>query len=302
MRVILFSTLIAAAMPALANTPYVVGGAVTSDYQSTVALYWDGEFGCTGTIVASDRVMTAAHCLEGGPPPSHVMIGDTLGSGHMVPVRDGWMHPDYDFHSEFAADIAVLLLDDDVSAISIPIDRTPAAQLVNERFIYAGYGDTQGTGGEGKRKAASAWVTEVEGDVLVAETEDGGACFGDSGGPLYRQIEGQLHVMGVVSFGYTDDCFDAGGNTRTDIYADWVLTSSNGSGAVTDGGAGSNNNDDDRWDTGSWDTDDWNNDGSDERVHRGLGCSSVSPIGVPRSIAGLGLLFLMGRRRTQDQG
>ncbi len=301
MRVILLSTLFAAATPALANNPFVVGGAVTSDFQSTVALYWDGEFGCTGTIVAADRVMTAAHCLEGGDTPSHIMIGDTLGSGHMVAVRDGWMHPDYDFNAEFAADIAVLLLDEDVSAVVIPIDRTPAAQLVNTSFIYAGYGDTQGTGGDGKRKAANAHVTELEGDVLVAETDNGGACFGDSGGPLYRNVDGQLHVMGVVSFGYTDDCMDAGGNTRTDIYADWVLTSTNGGGAVADNGGDGGGNDD-SWDTASWDTGDWDDEGWEEGGRRGVGCSSVSTVAIPWSIAGLGLLFLMGRRRSQRQG
>ncbi len=299
MRVILLSTLVAAATPALANNPFVVGGAVTSDFQSTVALYWDGEFGCTGTIVAADRVMTAAHCLEGSSPPSHIMIGDTLGSGHMVPVRDGWMHPDYDFNAEFAADIAVLLLDEDVGAVVIPIDRTPAQQLINTQFIYAGFGDTQGTGGEGRRKAANAHVVELEGDVLVAEVDNGGACFGDSGGPLYREVDGQLHVMGVVSFGYTDDCLDAGGNTRTDIYADWVLTSTSGGGAVADSGG---DNDVDGWDTGSWDTGSWDTGDESEEVSRGIGCSSVSTAAIPWSIASLGLLFLMGRRRTQHRG
>jgi hypothetical protein len=189
-------------------------------------------------------------------------------------------------------------LDEDVSAVVIPIDRTPAQQLVDARFIYAGFGDTQGTGGEGKRKAANAHVVGLEGDVLVAETDNGGACFGDSGGPLYREVDGQLHVMGVVSFGYTEDCLVAGGNTRTDIYADWVLTSTSGGGAVADNGGDSN---DDSRNTASWDTGDWADEDGEE-YRRGLGCSSVSTVAIPWSIAGLGLLFLMGRRRTQRHG
>ena len=69
---------------------------------------------------------------------------------------------------------------------------------------------------------------------------------------------------------------------------------------LSDLGDGGGN--DDSWDTASWDTGDWDDEGWEEGGRRGVGCSSVSTVAIPWSIAGLGLLFLMGRRRSQRQG
>ena len=54
----------------------VIGGAAApaGKWPDTVAVLWDGEQACTGTLVAPTVVITAGHCVIGGAP-DHVLIG-----------------------------------------------------------------------------------------------------------------------------------------------------------------------------------------------------------------------------------
>jgi secreted trypsin-like serine protease len=54
----------------------VIGGAAApaGKWPDTVAVLWDGEQQCTGTLVAPNVVITAGHCVIGGAP-DHVLVG-----------------------------------------------------------------------------------------------------------------------------------------------------------------------------------------------------------------------------------
>lgn len=78
------------------RSPYVVGGkdASIKDYPFTVALYEGGIFGCTGSIISPNFVLTAGHCL----PIDTIQYGLTQRSDdgpNFIKVNQSFLHPDY---------------------------------------------------------------------------------------------------------------------------------------------------------------------------------------------------------------
>ncbi len=273
----------------------IVQGELTDDFPATAALMGDGMAFCTGTLIAERLVVTAAHCLEDGPPES-VYFGSEPGRGGVsVGVQSVAYHPDYEESDGYVGDIGVVVLSEAPSGIEpVPLSPRNADDLNGAVVLYVGYGDTQGTGGEGFKKKASGRITDLYDDVIEVQPEDGSACYGDSGGGVYHEDQGVLTVVGVVSFGYTDDCMDLGGNTRTDIYVDWIAA--HGGGDLP--GPGDANASDDPNDN---DVDTRDDDATHDPRRDGAGCSigDSSPAGGALSLA---LLLALGaalpRRRS----
>jgi secreted trypsin-like serine protease len=166
-----------------------------------------GEFGheCGGALVASDAVVTAAHCIEG------VEIGDyravigradlTTNQGETIRVAQVFAHPNYrPFEND--ADIAVLLLRNSASAQSIPYVHTDQIELTAPGVdaTLLGWG-TLREDGELVDRLRQVTVPIVSNEVanrpisyngqvtptmLAAGLAEGGkdSCYGDSGGPL----------------------------------------------------------------------------------------------------------------------
>ncbi len=278
----------------------VVNGALTSDYPATAALMDQGEAFCTGSLIRPNVVLTAAHCLEYGAPES-VYFGDQPGvGGEVVPATSAEMHPSYTASESGDAyyDIGLVFLGEDASPPPLPVADISGEALIGAPIIYVGFGTAQGTGGEGFKKEATATVTELEADVLVVQPDNGSACYGDSGGPvLHLTAGGTPEIVGVVSFGYTDDCMDLGGNTRTDMYIDWIEAEAGGAPPPGD-------DDDDGW-TGAADDDDGWTDDDDAPSNQftddpdgGRACS-LTAAAPPASLAYLlPLGFVLRRRRS----
>jgi hypothetical protein len=187
--------------------PYV-GGPVLADEQ--------GEFLCgSGTLIAPDVFLTAAHCMFGfeqfGEEFRGVTFDNVYDPGTSV-VYPGTLH----FHPDFRypgnpnsdpKDLAVVVLDDPVAGIqpaSLPsaglLDQLANdGELKDQRFTVVGYGTTErthepGSGtpvfdGFGTRRYAVSSFSALNKTVLrLAQnpsTGDGGTCFGDSGGPHF---------------------------------------------------------------------------------------------------------------------
>jgi hypothetical protein len=194
--------------------PYV-GALVVADEQ--------GEFsGCTGTLIAPDVFLTAAHCtwgieqdIEQGllefrgvtfddvyDPATRVVYPGTLHSHPGWPGTSSVSGVGPDFH-----DIGVVVLDEEVAGIqpaSLPsaglLDQLANdGSLKDQRFTVVGYGLTElthepGSGapvyGEGDRRryAVSSFMALNKTVLRLAQnpaTGDGGTCYGDSGGPHF---------------------------------------------------------------------------------------------------------------------
>ncbi|WP_035280875.1 S1 family peptidase [Actinokineospora spheciospongiae] len=201
-------------------TPYVVGGeaADIADFPYTVALTTpDGFQFCGGSLAAADKVVTAAHCVEGTSPSEIEVVSGltdlTAAGGETAEVTDVWVHPDYS-DPAISADVAVLTLGSDLSAPPI------AVAGPGDEDLYAAGTDTTvlgwGTTSEGGSASdtllkasvpvtsaadcATAYGSDFIADSMVCAGVPGGgvdSCQGDSGGPLVAG--GKL--IGAVSWG-----------------------------------------------------------------------------------------------------
>ena len=191
---------------------------------------------CTGTALASDLVLTAAHCVA-RPVDYEVKAFQT---GLPIPVRTVVRHPRFDYASYAAsratADVALVKLSTPLPDIVIPASlAAPRRVAAGETLTIAGFGVTvAGTArGLGQPRMATLTVTGKPGslqirlhDVATRNQRIGlGGCTGDSGAPAYDG-EGPL-VIGVVSWstapGDEEGCGGLTGVTPLLSYRDWII-------------------------------------------------------------------------------
>lgn len=206
---------------------------------------------CSGTLVrdgagdgtSQGSFLTAAHCIVvleefGGFIPGDVYITfqQSVTDAGLIPVKDGFAHPDFNQRQANPYDIGVLTFDantglDEATVASPGYLDMPKKELRTARFTTVGYGVTRET----KKKAhqsidwynadryyaeqsmqslEKAWLTLAMNDRAVV---NGGTCNGDSGGP---------HFFGntdtIVSVTVTGDRFCKATDKTYRVDTEWV--------------------------------------------------------------------------------
>ncbi len=177
-------------------TPLVVGGRpATENYPWMV--YTSG---CTGTLIKANWVVTAKHC----PTPTSVRVGSINRSsgGTVVRVSRAVNHP--------SIDVKLMQLASSVSYAPAPIPTTSGAVGTATRII--GWGQTCPTRGCGSAPTVAHELdTSIVSDsrcigingtyeICTNNTNgNSGACYGDSGGPQVRRINGVWNLIGATS-------------------------------------------------------------------------------------------------------
>ena len=197
---------------------------------------------CTGVALASDLVLTVAHCVLPGAEYKIVEF-DAAHQPALKPVTTVARHPGFKLETMLAhratADVALLKLAAPLAAPAVPAPLTIRTTFaVGERFTVAGYGvAVRGDGKTGGTvRAASLAATGRPGNLQVrlvdpasgGERAGLGACTGDSGAPAFEEADGKAAVVGVVSWstgpGGSDGCGGLTGLTPLVLYRDWILS------------------------------------------------------------------------------
>jgi protease YdgD len=170
----------------------------------------DGGF-CTGTLVADNIVLTAAHCffddehkrndkatfqtgfryggVQAASPVIKTIIPDDFNPARVGKgVADG---------SDYAFLVLKWPVGQDVGFLDLTAPN-PIAIKVGDQVIDVGYGDA------GNRLAAgiNCQITSVNNDHTFEH--DCATADGDSGGPVFVMTDGVLHFMGITSYGFPD--------------------------------------------------------------------------------------------------
>ncbi|MBN9269459.1 MAG: trypsin-like serine protease [Mesorhizobium sp.] len=220
------------AVPALALT----GGAPDANGvpgRAIVMITGSGSSLCTGTAIASDLILTAAHCVQ----RSSVVRFSRLEAP--LAIRAAAVHPRFNTQAyathRATADVALIKLAAPLPPGVAPAALAPAGLAVapGHRMTVAGFGVTaDGTAaGLGHARAASLVVTGQPGPLQIRlydpatrnERPGLGACTGDSGGPAFSGDR----VAGVVSWttgpGNSAGCGGLTGLTPLSSYRSWIV-------------------------------------------------------------------------------
>ncbi|MFD7655431.1 S1 family peptidase [Actinosynnema sp. NPDC059797] len=189
----------------IADHPWVVYLTDSSGYQF-----------CGGTLVAPDKVVTAAHCARSMTTRnSRVVVGreDKQGKqGRVVRLNEVWVHPDY-VAADRGADVAVLTLREQVPYEPLPLAGPGDAGLYapGTGALVLGWGRTSEQGAVSRylmgatvpvmsdEDCSAAYFQYDAWHMTCAGYPEGGVdtCQGDSGGPMVAG--GRL--IGVTSWG-----------------------------------------------------------------------------------------------------
>jgi secreted trypsin-like serine protease len=187
---------------------------------------------CTGTLVDQDLVVTAGHCLKRKPKSLTILFGLNMDEKETV-ARDTAayeVHPKYNENEgkDGNNDIALIQFSGGIPPGFSPAGIVPADQVIHpgDDFLIAGFGHTS-TSSSGKTGVLHRTTLEVE-KPDYSKTEysftqkTSGACFGDSGGPAYREVGGAWLLAGVTSRG-SQNCVGFLVYIRVEKHGDWLM-------------------------------------------------------------------------------
>ena len=230
----------------------IVGGTIDTGHPAVAELNIDVRdvFGkvytkyssCTGTLVSSRVLVSAAHCVAGhvlkdprGFPDlkivgAHAYFGtyaDKATDAEFKVVQEAHAHPSYDGTVASPYDISVWVLADPVDIAPVPFAQAALpATVVGSNVTSVGFGKTQSTDGFslGEKRSVVTTISALSADGKHFDHGKAGSstCQGDSGGPELLKISGVETIIGITSYGPAK-C-ETGGATavRIDAHADFV--------------------------------------------------------------------------------
>ncbi|XP_058457024.1 brachyurin-like [Malaya genurostris] len=220
-------------------------------YQALVVTFFENGSGglCGGSLLTQNFVMTAAHCVVSGSPPSHGTI--TLGAINRQVEEETQqriahgtinVHPNYTA-SSLRNDIATIQLstpavfNDFVQPIDLPAI-SDTRRFSGFMGIVSGFGRTTNYPPASdvlmyssnpiltNANCQSSWIQEQ--NICLSGHGGRSVCFGDSGGPLAVRENNRTIQVGITSFVHWSGCDTghAAGFARVSYFLSWIAENS----------------------------------------------------------------------------
>ncbi len=226
----------------------IYGGSFATDAHHTSVVAISSSFKpknnifCSGTLIAPDVVLTAAHCLDEAnffaanfdeyePGDIEVGFGFSKKTLSFQNVADVEIIPSYDRSGLGIDDLGLIRLTNDapsgydvIEALPFSLALDPVGD-VGETVDFAGFGSNDLAGVRfGSKLNVDGEIDAVLATTVEYDQNAGGPCGGDSGGPMFIDRSGTMYVAGVTSWGSGNcDGFGAFGVSMTpDVFEAWI--------------------------------------------------------------------------------
>ncbi len=225
----------------------IIGGSAVQpgDFLDCVAVGSDAQWGCTGTLIGPNVVVTAGHCADFA---TRVYFGiDVTQPGKIVRVKKRVRHPKYHLAGKHN-DLMVLLLESDVTGVAPRgLASGPVVDKATDgRVVGFGATEPSGTFGYGRKQQVDVPIASIACRATVDGHDDNvsygcdrglelvagrpllqrDTCNGDSGGPFYVTGPDGGRLLAAATSRATDsavsNCGDGGIYVRIDCYRSWI--------------------------------------------------------------------------------
>jgi len=228
------------------TSSHIIDGKII-DAQDSLARYTVGVTNknvlmvCTGTIIAENIILTAAHCVEHDEAKDmRVVFGSKIRDPkNTVSAEAVSIHKDYIHDTNIDNDIALIKIVGKIPSSYKVLDVERSSQLLLEKgtlIKVAGFGKNKngffGGGGAGILRKGQVTLDEYSAEeklLVLDQTNENGICNGDSGGGAFVELDGELIQLGVNSFvpskksGFSKgDCKKKSYLTNIAYYLDWI--------------------------------------------------------------------------------
>ncbi|MFE3598064.1 S1 family peptidase [Streptomyces sp. NPDC059142] len=177
----------------------IIGG-TKPESRGIAAISLDGSPHCSGSIIDNYWILTAKHCVRenGGDGPKIAysrlkvrvksVYSDTGGGVVAVSLTK----------SRDLQDLALIKLGR--SANAEPVSMATKHSAIGATTYVFGYGITSSSGANDNRlRRGTERVVDNSFPGILTTAIDGKPCYGDSGGPLFKLVDGARYQIGVVS-------------------------------------------------------------------------------------------------------
>ena len=189
----------------------IIGGTPSADRRATVLVSMGSGY-CSGTVVGKRTVLTAAHCEA--PTMDAVIDGQRITATGIHP------HPGYSGNFPYN-DLLLMTFSQDLPGPIVDVFYDAGTDGCTE-LIAQGWGEDNIAGPIQLNESKYSVVKEGAMVLHTKQINPGGICFGDSGGPLYAVVNGELQLAGVTSTTYSQDCMIGGDHVNLRFYRPWL--------------------------------------------------------------------------------